>query len=515
MKLAFAAEVRELDRRSIEAIGVPGVALMENAGRGTAYAMHQRIAAGSRIAIFCGAGNNGGDGYVMARHLLELGHTPEVFLMGSIERIGGDAAINLRILEKMNLPIHQLHKGALPDDRFAPFLDHIGPFDAWVDALLGTGLNSPVRGRYAGVIAYLKRVEGLVCSVDLPSGLNADTGQLHGSAVHADLTVTYGLSKPGLHLEPGRGLCGELITFPIGFPVHVLQEANLRGTLLNGDWASGRFTPRAANTHKGTYGHVFVVGGNTGKTGAAILSGTGAISSGAGLVTVGTSDVGVAQIAQVAWELMAEPWIGASKEVLRQQLSRASVVALGPGLGQEPTTRALLRLVLEEARVPLVLDADALNIVAADLSLLELAQAPVIITPHPGEMARLTGQSSAEVVRESLAIARDFAQKHGVIVVLKTATTVVASPDGRYAINSSGTPGMASAGMGDVLTGVIASLVAQGEAPWDAACLGVWVHGRAGERAARVTGERGLTARALLAALPEELAAGEREAREG
>lgn len=513
-RLALAAEARELDRITIEEIGVPGVALMELAGQGATAALTARLdMENARIAIFCGAGNNGGDGYVIARHLRALGHRPEVFLLAAPARIQGDAAINLTALTRLAVPIHRLDPDALDDTMFATLIKRIEltAWDACVDALLGTGLERPVTGRYADVIAILNSQSSPILAVDIPSGLSADTGQPLGATVEATLTATFGCLKPGLVLYPGRGFVGALEIISLAFAPSVHARVPLSGVALAPADVISRLPSRSRDAHKGTCGRVLILAGAPGKSGAAVLAGAGALDIGAGLVTVGTHPSCLSQISMIRWALMSAPLLpkhndhltGHEHEALVESASRADVIAVGPGLGTELAKAETLQTLIEHTRGPMVLDADALNIIAENLPLLRASKHPIIVTPHPGEMARLTGSPTEEVLRNRLECARLFAREHGVIVVLKSGSTVIAHPDGRYAINTSGNPGMATAGMGDVLTGIIAGLLAQGLDPWEAACVGVCLHGHAGDISARRCGEYALTAERLLDALPE------------
>ena len=510
MILTFAAEARALDQHTIDAVGVPGVALMELAGVGVADALCRRLPPRARVALVCGRGNNGGDGHVIARHLLARGHHPEVFLLASPDDVQGDAAVNLRALRALDIPLHLLHGEAF--DRALERL--IGaPWDVYVDALLGTGLHSPVRDRAAQLIDALNQTTARVVAVDLPSGLSADTGQPLGVAIQATLTVTFGHLKPGLVLYPGRALAGDVEVVDLGFPPSALDAVAPQGRALTLDDARARLPPRDPTLHKGRCGKVVAVGGAPGKAGAVILSGAAALEMGAGLVTVGLHPDLLSAPAQARLALMSAPLLPHDLDALdpptRARLldaaQAADVIAVGPGLGLQPGALAVLSTLLDAER-PLVLDADALNLLAQHpdaMRALDARAHPTVITPHPGEMARLTDSAAADVQRDRLHVARRFARDHGVITVLKSASTVVAHPDGRYAINTTGNPGMATAGAGDVLTGVVAALLGQGLDPWDAACAAVCLHGAAGDEAAARFGERAVTADKLLDALSQ------------
>jgi len=519
--LATSAQNRALDRDAIENYGMPGVALMENAGRAATEALHCHLLAkgvrpqGARIAIFCGSGNNGGDGYVIARHLAAKGYLPEVFLLAHPDRVTGDARVNLDIVGAMGLPIHLLAKEQLGPQGFNEALEGITrrPWAACVDALLGTGLSSPVSDRYLQLVEWLNARSLPTLAVDIPSGLNADTGAIMGAAVQATLTVTFGVGMPGLLVGPGRDCSGQIEVADIGFPIGCIQALEGTGLALDEQQIRALFPTRPRHVHKGSFGHVLVVAGSPGKVGAAVLAGSAALRSGAGLVTVATHALCRETIAAAQWELMSasvfgEPdrpdWSG-----LDELLAAATVVAFGPGLGNTPTTREGLSRVLEKFSGPVVIDADGLNVLAQDPTLLKTAKGPLVLTPHPGEMSRLAAKPARELLGDALGATRDLAKAFGAVVALKTATTTIAEAGGRYAVNTSGTPGMASAGMGDVLTGIVAGFMAQGLFPFEATCAAVLAHGLAGERSAALHGQRATTAAAVLGQLGTVLKAWE------
>lgn len=506
MKFCTAAEMRRLDEKTIFECGLPGVVLMENAGRGAAVLTREHFGdlAGRNVAIVCGRGNNGGDGYVMARIFHGWGAFVRIFLLSDPERVGGDARINLDVVLKMGLEIIEIREES-----------HLDRFDLTgvelaVDAILGTGLNSEVRGLYRGVIERLNQAGMPIVAVDVPSGLDSDTGRILGVAVRADLTVTFGLPKAGLLLPPGENQAGRLEVVDIGIPPHVLAEADPGKELLLEDNLKGLLSPRARDGHKGHYGHVLVVAGSTGKTGAAVLTALAAARSGAGLTTLavpaGLNSIVEEKVTEVMTEPLPESEPGfLAAEALDRVLELAegkSVLALGPGLSTRPGAVALVTALVEKAELPLVIDADGLNALAGTPDILKKARREVILTPHPGEMSRLTGLSTAEIQADRLGAAGDFAQAHSVVLALKGYRTVVAAPDGRLFLNTTGGPHMASGGMGDVLTGIAAGLVSQGLSPLDAARLGVFVHGLAADQAAAAESQVGLLASDLTARLP-------------
>jgi len=489
MKLARAEQMRQIDRTAIDDIGIPGSVLMENAGRQTVCRLCRYFGEvkGKKIAVFAGPGNNGGDGFVVARHLQQLGAQVRVFPLVGTDRIKGDAAVHFRIISKLHIPVHFLLG---PDD-----LQGLDPdsFDLIIDALFGTGLQRQIEGHYARVIERINRASCPVVAVDMPSGLDSDTGAICGVAVKADLTVTFGVAKPGHFVFPGREMVGELEVVDIGIPSQVVAEAGLTCEVLDRESVAQFVVRRPANSHKGTYGHLLVVAGSTGKSGAAILSCQGALRAGAGLVSLCAARALNAIFASALHEAMTIPVTGGDDgapssrdaELIFAAMEGKQAAVAGPGLGTAAETAELVKRIYQQAEIPLLVDADALNILAADKgSLSRASKAARILTPHPGEMARLTGKSSLFIQQNRLEEARQFAGQHNVYLVLKGAGTIVAAPDGTLAVNASGNPGMAAGGMGDVLSGIIGGLLVQGLDPWAACCLGVYVHGLAADRLA-------------------------------
>ncbi|MEW6267634.1 MAG: NAD(P)H-hydrate dehydratase [Thermodesulfobacteriota bacterium] len=506
MKFCFTAEMRRLDEKTILECGIPGVVLMENAGRGAAEFCRRRYGdlKGRRVAIVAGRGNNGGDGFVMARVFHGWGARARVFLLGEREQVKGDARINLEAALKMGLEVIEIQAEAQLER-----LDLTG-CDLIVDAVFGIGLSSEPKGIHRGAIEAMNRSGTPVVAVDVPSGLDADTGRSLGLCVRADMTVTFGLPKAGLLLPPGEELAGRLEIVDIGIPPHVLAEADPGKELILEDNLRGLLRPRARDSHKGTYGHALIVAGSTGKTGAAAMAALTAARTGAGLVTLAVP-AGLNPILEVKiTEAMTEPLpedepgflAAAAADRVLELAQDKSVLALGPGLGTKPGAVALVRRLVTEAGPPLVIDADGLNALAGAADLLRQARRETVLTPHPGEMARLAGCSTTDIQNDRLGRASKFAQAYGVILVLKGYRTVVAGPDGRIFLNATGGPHLASGGMGDVLTGLIAGLVSQGLSPLEAARLGVFVHGLAGDRAAAERGPIGLLASDLIDYLP-------------
>jgi len=513
MKLLSAEQMRELDRQTIEEIGLPGAVLMENAGRAAAALLQQRYAqlAPGPVLILAGRGNNGGDGFVIARHLLNAGWQVETLLLGEVAKVAGDAAINLQVLLHSAGMVHEIHDEQELQDRLtslpAPVL--------LVDALFGTGLNAPVRGLAAQFIAWANDSGLPVLAVDIPSGIDATSGRVLGTAVRAELTASFGFAKLGQLLYPGADHVGELQIIDIGIP-RVLGEALQPVATLLGCEAAAQLLPvRPRAGHKGSFGHLLVVGGSRGKSGAALLAGAAGLRSGAGLVTLAVPASEQQAVAARFPELMIEPLPAAdgglareAAETLRELAQGKQALVVGPGLGRSPVAWELIREQTARWQAPLVLDADALNALEGGLELLAKRSAgTTVLTPHPGEMARLCALSVAEVEADRPGLARDFARRHQVVLVLKGARTLIASPDGKLLVNATGNPLLATGGTGDVLAGMIGSLLAQGVPAADAAALGAYWHGNAADRLVARFGDAGLLAGDLLAELPAARAA--------
>jgi NAD(P)H-hydrate epimerase len=499
MRVLNTAQMREADRRTISDIGIPALVLMENAGRQTVAAMEAMYSDLSerRIAILCGRGNNGGDGFVVARTLVQRGVDVSVFLLGSVGEVRGDARTNLEILARIGVTVVEVSDSQAWELHFSEVSD----CTLIVDAIFGTGLNGPISGLIESVIADVNESGIPVVAIDLPSGLSADTPEPTGPAVDAALTVTLAAPKLSLVLPPGETLAGDIVIADIGIPSEVLDGLEgPRVDLLTRASMRECITPRTADTHKGDYGRVLVIAGSRGKTGAAHLAAVGALRSGAGLVTVATSRCCQDVVAALGPEYMTEGIEERGDEGLEPdavdrilELAR-DVIAIGPGLGTAPATREFIKRVVDRATMPVVVDADGLNAFADDPDRLsEREGRDLIITPHPGEMARLLGMSTDEVQASRIEIARNFAAAHHCYVVLKGHRTLIATPDEKVFINPTGNPGMATGGTGDVLTGMIAAWLAQ-LLDAEAACkLGVYLHGMAGDLAEADEGEAAMT----------------------
>ena len=521
MRVLNTRQMREADRRTIDEIGIPSIVLMENAGRQAVAAMEAAFddLSTSHVAVICGRGNNGGDGFVVARTLLQRGIDASVFLLGSVADVSGDARTNLEVLGRIGLSVVEITTAQDWELHFS----EIGECDVVVDAILGTGFHGRLTGLLETVVADINGLGVPVVAIDLPTGLNADSHLVDGSAIEASMTVTLGAPKIPLVFPPADIQAGDLVIADIGIPAPVFDE--VEGAyleLLTRERMRELVPSRAADSHKGDFGRVLVIAGSVGRTGAAHLSGMGALRSGAGLVTVATPRSCVATIASMAPEYMTEPLeetasgtvdFSAIERVLE---IKADVIAVGPGLGQSPGTAAFVQALVERAGVPIVLDADALNAFAGEPDrLIGRDGVDVIITPHPGEMARLINTSIEAVQHDRLTFAREFAAAHRVHTILKGHRTVIAGPDGRTFVNLTGNAGMATGGTGDVLTGMIAAWFAQ-LLDAEAACkLAVYLHGTAGDLAEADEGEVALLPSDLIARLGDavlELTARRREA---
>jgi NAD(P)H-hydrate epimerase len=583
MKVVTAEQIREMDRRAIAEFGIPGVVLMENAGRAVVEVMTQEYGplAGKRITVFCGSGNNGGDGFVIARYLYLADARTRVVMVDSPEKLKADARIHYDLMRKLDVEYMdreamqaELLQSNLPDsfkkmlvaevDR-SDWLDGIGmavskyaPADLIVDALLGTGIKDAPREPYSHAIRAVNEVTCPVISVDVPSGLNSDTGATPGEVVRATHTVTFAYPKLGLFLYPGADVVGQLHVADIGFDwnrldistgyrLPALPQPNtghesratgipksLRGhQSAQFNTAARLVQKRGADANKGEYGHVAVVAGSAGMVGAPAMVARAAQRSGAGLVTVLAPSCAQPNIAAKLDEQMTLPLpdadgaiSGDAFDAIAEFAAKATVICLGPGLTTRPGATALVQRILAEIHRPIVLDADGLNALAQNPDCLRARpddpHAPLVLTPHPGEAARLLGTSIADVQSDRIGAVRELARRYRAVVLLKGRYTLIADTTGEIVINTTGNPGMATGGSGDVLTGVIGGLLAQGLAPGkrdedpkaflaatvrpeDAVALSVYVHGLAGDLAREQTGEAGLVAGDIVAHLPRAL----------
>ncbi|HHW28152.1 MAG TPA: NAD(P)H-hydrate dehydratase [Syntrophomonadaceae bacterium] len=511
MRLVKAAQMREMDLDATRKYSIPSLILMENAGLSIVQVIEQRFLGeevqGKRVFIIAGPGNNGGDGFVVGRHLFNRGAFVSFLITVPAENYRGDAAVNLKIVQDMGLPYTVLQPENL--DSVAVELKKA---DLIVDALFGTGFKGVPREPIASLIRMVNEAGKPVVAVDIPSGMEADTGRISGDCIRAKATVTMGMPKLGLFLDPGAQYTGEVIVGDISFPPELKSEEGGDYYLLDEKMVAEMLPERLPTSHKGDFGHVAVIGGTRGYTGAVVLASNAALRGGAGLVTAVIPELCYPIVATKLTEAMTFPALGTEKggfsssalDSIEQILQRVTVAAIGPGLGQEEETADFLEDLLKNLDIPIVLDADALNIIAKRSYLLSdqaLAKQRRnwVLTPHPGEMARLCNTTIAAIQEDRVGVAAEASRKWGVVLVLKGAHTVIAAPEGPLYINSTGNPGLASGGTGDVLAGLIASFLAQGLDPLQAAVCGPFIHGLAADRIAERSGAAGMIAGDLLA----------------
>ena len=501
MKIATREIVREIDRKTIKEYGIPGLILMENAGRAVSEVIHSEFPEASRISIFCGGGNNGGDGFVLARHLINSGKEVITYLLKSKNEYRGDAKTNLNSLLKISKNIKKLSSN----------FSNYKKCDLIVDAIFGTGLDREVKGTYKKIIERINTFKTPIISVDLPSGIDANKGVPLGVSVRAKVTVTFIIPKLGISIYPGLDYSGKIYVADITTPK--ILENGIPYELTTFKKCKSIIHERPADTHKGSYGHTLIIAGSAGKTGAAALAAHSAVRSGSGLVTVGVPKSIINSIDEKIVEAMSEGFEDNGNGLLSEKslkhalasLKSKTSLAIGPGISVNKSTEKFLLSLLTKLRVPVVADADAVNIIAKNKVVLKKLKVPVILTPHPGEMARLTGKSSKEIQSSRVEIARKFAVNYNCYLILKGARSVIATPKGRVYINPTGNPGMSSGGMGDILTGVISGLISQKYSPEDACLLGTFIHGLSGDIVAEKIGISGITATDVANSIPEAL----------
>ncbi len=507
MKILDSDEMRRVDRAATSELGLPSLVLMENAAIGVADALGERFPEAGAAAVFCGPGNNGGDGLAVARHLAARGYHVAAQLVTGGRALSADAAVQRRACERGGVLVREL-----------PSEEEVARAAAGaeivVDALFGTGLRRPLKGLFASAVEALNRAAAPRLAVDLPSGLDASTHRVPGPHLRAQLTVTFAAPKIAHLFAPACDAVGELVVADLGIPPSLIDGVGPRLELLTAEELAPWLAPRPASSHKGDYGHALVVAGAPGKAGAAILAARAAVRAGAGLVTAAVPEtvldvVAAGSIESMTWPLPTAGPSGLGPGAVDAALAACAgkdALAIGPGLGREPGTTEVVRALALAAPLPLVLDADGLNAFTGRAAELLSRRLPTLLTPHPGELARLLGTSAAEVQEDRLAAARSAAAATGCLVALKGHRSLLAAPQGQVWVNPTGNPGMATGGTGDVLTGVLVALLAQGFEAEVAGQLGLFVHGWAGDLAASRLGERGLRAGDLVAALPRALA---------
>ena len=524
MKLPGSREMKAIDRYAIEEFGIPGVVLMENAGTGTVRLMEEKLGnlQDAFAIILVGPGNNGGDGLVIGRHLHQRGCEPVFFFFVQPDKLTGDSATNLAIVQRMKLPYHVIDTS--PRVKTIPVLykqieSRGKPCCTIVDALFGTGLDREITGHFREAIDLINRKSFAdnipVIAVDTPSGLDSTSGKILGTAIRASMTTTFGCPKPGQVMQGSSAYTGELQVIDIGIPPEVIAKANVATFMITAESATdwlGRIK-RKSDTHKGTYGHLLILAGSAGKTGAAILTAHGALRSGCGLVTLGVPydlnaifETSLPEAMTIPLQTSTSLLNVSDISAILKNVAEKEAIVLGPGIGTDSRTAELVLYLYHTVKQPMVLDADALNILAQHKSQLKTAGGPRIFTPHPGEMARLIDRTPQEIQEDRLNAARTCHKqyKHDgkeLIIALKGAGTLIVTNNEKVMVNTSGNPGMATGGMGDVLGGIIGSLICQG-LPCDIATgAGVYLHGMAGDSLYRDTGP-GFTASELATAIP-------------
>lgn len=491
--------MQDIDAKAIGVYGLGGLVLMERAGLKVA----ERVKALGieKVAVLCGNGNNGGDGLVVARNLHNWGHKVKALMVGGKGKMSAACLSQYNTARKMGVPIEIRSRFKSADFHGAVV----------VDAIFGTGLGKDISGPIKKAIADLNASGAQVVSVDIPSGISSDTGAVMGAAVRATATVTFGLPKIGHFLHPGAEYSGELFVEDIGFPPSLTVDERLRCNILDKSEMSLLLPERPPYSHKGSFGHVFLIAGSRGKTGAALMAAKASLRAGAGLVTIGIPEYLTGSFQSAVREEMLLPLPDTGKGELSAKglsealdfLEGADVLALGPGLGRAEETAALIRELALRSTAPMVIDADAINALEGRTGILGKVKAPVVLTPHPGEFSRLSDMKKTDIEKNRVGSAAAFAKKTGSCLILKGVPTVVAEPDGEVFINPTGNPGMAKAGAGDVLTGIVAAFMAQGLSPLEASLLGPYMHGLAGNMAASRTSMHSLLATDIIEAIPD------------
>lgn len=511
MKLVTAEQMRAIDARAINDVKIPSLDLMENAGRGISLYIKENLLLQfekPRIAAVCGRGNNGGDGFVIGRYLAEDGREVAFFLAGSDDKLSDDCRVNYDRVRQAGHRVNQIiDESHLPD---------FSEYDVIIDAIFGTGFSGAPSGIAEAVIKRIDRAGRMVVAVDAPSGLDVSTGQVEGAVVKADYTLSLALPKPGLFVSPGRELAGTVGVIPIGIPDDVVASFNIKSNLISGDMVAFLLPTPPADAHKGDFGKVFIVAGSPGLTGAATLAGLAAARSGAGLVTVGVPQSLNPILEIKLTEVMTAPLpelkhrsvlsLRARGEIRRFFKDR-DAAAIGPGLGRHHETGELVRRLITDLEIPAVIDADGLYPLSGDDSPLLSEHGPLVLTPHPGEFARLTGVTPDDNPINNFDLTAEYARKYQSVIVLKGSPTLVASPEGDVFLNPTGNWGMATGGSGDVLTGVIVALLGQSLSPLEAAIAGIFLHGLAGDLAVEEIHPRSLIAGDLIDYLSPAFAA--------
>jgi len=508
MKVVTSQQMREIDRKAIEENNLSALALMENAGLEIFQSLKNiytdlRL---KKIIIFSGSGNNGGDGFVVARQLYDYGVKAKVFLLTPFNKIKGESRENLNIIDKMEVELIEAETIKLLEIQEA-----IQNSDLIIDAILGTGLQGRVTGLKAKIINLINNSGKEVVSIDVPSGLNSDTGKIEGPCIKATHTITLALLKIGLLLFPGASYTGKITIKNIGMPPYLLKNNKIKNNIVTKEIVKSLLPFRGAYSHKGSFGKVFILAGSVGMTGAAYLASEAAMRSGTGIVVLGIPrslniimEVKLTEVITIPLAETEKQSLGEEAEkTISKLINNYSVLGIGPGISRHTETKRLVRKIIEKTNIPLVVDADAIYALSEDPAILGKMKAPLVITPHPGEMAKLINKDIDFILNNQLDVAREIAQKYGIVVILKGARTIIANKEGEVYINVSDNSGMATGGSGDVLTGIICSLIAQGVDNFSAAITGVYIHSLAGNLARDIIGERGMIAGDVLSQVPQ------------
>lgn len=510
MKVANCSQMKDIDSTAINDFGIPGVVLMENAALGVVEEAVKTLGDLSfkSIVIFCGKGNNGGDGFAIARHLYNKGANVIVILLDSKEKVKGDALINLDIIEKLDIKIVE----AKDESYLEGIAATLYLCDLVIDAIFGTGIKGKIKGIAKDIIKIINSSGSYTISVDIPSGVNGDTGQICDVCVKADKTVTFALPKVGLLSYPGADYVGELIVADISIPNTVVESKNISVNIIEPDYIKSIIPVRESQTNKGDYGKLFIIAGSVGMTGAAVLTSQSALRTGSGLVTVGIpqslNNIIEAKLTEVmSYPLKDEGGILSLEcmDSLLSKINSSDVIAFGPGLSNTNSIEKILLELIKKCKKTIVIDADGINVLAKNINVLKENECNIILTPHPGEMSRLTGLDIEYIQNNRIKTTIQFAKEYNTTILLKGAKTVIANPEGEVYINTTGNPGMATGGMGDVLTGIIASLCGQGLDNFQAAVSGAFIHGYAGDIASEEKGMHGLTAVDTIDNIPKVL----------
>lgn len=510
MKAANAMQMRKIDSEAEAVYGIPGIVLMENAGIKVYNRIIDAMGASCRVCFICGKGNNGGDGFVAARHLYAKNRNIVVYAAGEAGSLRGNGLINYNIVKRMGLDIRHI----TDEEGLESFKEDVKGCGILVDGLLGTGLKGGAAGLYGNIIDIANEYAPYIISIDIPSGVDSDCGRVLGKCIKAHETVTFGLPKVGLYMFPGSDYAGRIFIEDISIPEELINSQSIDVNIINAEDIKHIFKKRKRDAHKGTYGRAFIAAGSKHMSGAAAMCIRGALRSGAGIVEAGVPRSIRDSVASGAIEAIVRGMeeeeghlSSVSFDKIYDCIKGSDSYALGPGLSKWDSLAELMERVIGDVPIPGVIDADGLNVLAGNAEMLYNAKGKIILTPHPGEMARLTGKALQQVQQDRIGCAVEFSGKYNVIVVLKGAHTIVSSPDGQVYINTTGNPGMSKGGSGDVLTGIIASLLAQGIEPIEAAKASVYVHGLAGDMASEALGEYGMKAGDIIDFLPAAIKA--------